>query len=77
MRLHRVPLFIIFDCGTLFTSQFWRSFQKVLVTQVKLSTTFDHQIDGYHSSIKMDPFEAVNDRIIDLLLVGLKLMRSL
>ncbi|WMV25404.1 hypothetical protein MTR67_018789 [Solanum verrucosum] len=28
VRLHRVPLSIISDCGTQFASQFWRLFQK-------------------------------------------------
>lgn len=39
VRLHRVPL-SIFDCGTQFTSQFLRSFQKGLGTRLKLSMDF-------------------------------------
>ncbi|WMV45393.1 hypothetical protein MTR67_038778, partial [Solanum verrucosum] len=41
------------------TSQFWKSFQKGLGTRVKLSTAFHPQTDGYHSSIDMDPYEAL------------------
>ncbi|WMV33695.1 hypothetical protein MTR67_027080 [Solanum verrucosum] len=62
VRLHGVPLSIISDRGTQFTSQFWRSFQKGLRTKVKLSTTFHPQTDGYHSSIGMALFEALYGR---------------
>ena len=37
VKLHGVPLSIISDRGTQFTSQFWKSFQKGLGTRVKLS----------------------------------------
>ena len=37
---HGMPLSIISDRGAQFTSRFWRSFQKRLVSMVKLSTTF-------------------------------------
>ena len=40
VRLHGIPLSIIPDRDAQFTSRFWRSFQKGLGTQVKLSTTF-------------------------------------
>ncbi|KAH0754748.1 hypothetical protein KY290_025018 [Solanum tuberosum] len=46
VRLHGVPLSIISDKGTQFTSQFWKSFQKCLGTKVKLSMTFHLQTDG-------------------------------
>ena len=46
VRLHGVPLSIISDQCTQFTSQFWRSFQSGLGTQVKLSTAFHPQTDG-------------------------------
>ncbi|WMV59018.1 hypothetical protein MTR67_052403 [Solanum verrucosum] len=46
VRLHEVPLSIISDRGTQFTSQFWKSFQKGLGTKVKLSTNFHPQTDG-------------------------------
>ncbi|WMV24790.1 hypothetical protein MTR67_018175, partial [Solanum verrucosum] len=46
VKLHGVPLSIISDRGTQFVSQFWKSFQKVLATRVKLSTAFHPQTDG-------------------------------
>ncbi|WMV33073.1 hypothetical protein MTR67_026458 [Solanum verrucosum] len=62
VRFHGVPFSIISDRGTQFISQFWKSFQKDLDTKVKLSTTFHSQTDGYHSSIEIDPFEALYGR---------------
>ena len=46
VRLHGVPLSIISDRGTQFTSQFWKAFQKGLGTQVLLSSAFHPQTDG-------------------------------
>ncbi|WMV32944.1 hypothetical protein MTR67_026329 [Solanum verrucosum] len=46
VRLHGLPLFIIADRGTQFTSQFWKSLQKSLGTRAKLITTFHSQTDG-------------------------------
>ncbi|CAM8931013.1 unnamed protein product [Rhodiola kirilowii] len=63
VRLHGVPISIIFDRGTQFTSKFWRSVQEALGTQLHLSTAFHPQTDGhYHSSIQMAPFEALYGR---------------
>ena len=38
--LHGVPLTIISDRGTQFTSHFWQSFQQALGTQLRFSTAF-------------------------------------
>ena len=46
VRLHGVPLFIIFDIGPQFTSHFWKSFQKGLDTQVNLKKTCHLETDG-------------------------------
>ena len=46
VRWHGIPLSIISNKGSQFTSNFWRSFRKSLGTQVKLSTTFHPQTDG-------------------------------
>ena len=100
MRWHEIPLSIIFDRGAQFTSHFLRSFQKIFVIQVKLSTAFHPVMDrqaqctiqtienmlracvidfkgiwddqlqlieftynnSYHSSIGMEPFEALHGR---------------
>ena len=42
---HGIPLSIISDRGTQFTSRFLRFFQKGLVTKVKWSTAFHTQTD--------------------------------
>ena len=46
VRLHGVPVSIISDRGSQFTSSFWRTFQDELGTRVDLSTAFHPQIDG-------------------------------
>lgn len=46
VHLHDAPVSIISDRGTHFSTQFWRSFQKGLRTQVNLSTAFHPQTDG-------------------------------
>ena len=43
---HGIPLSIILDRGSQYTSRFWRSFHKGLGTTVKLSTAFHPQKDG-------------------------------
>ena len=46
VSLQGIPLSIISDRGSQFTSHFWKDFQKRLGTQVKLSTVFHPQTDG-------------------------------
>ena len=46
VRWNGIPLSIISDRGSQFTSNFCRSFQKSLLTQVNLSTTFHPHTDG-------------------------------
>ncbi|WMV58865.1 hypothetical protein MTR67_052250 [Solanum verrucosum] len=46
VRLHGVPLSIISDRGTQFTSHFWKAFQNGLGTKVKIRTAFHPQMDG-------------------------------
>ena len=46
VRLHGVPLSIISDRGTQFTSKFWRTLHAELGTSLDLSTAFHPQIDG-------------------------------
>lgn len=46
VRLHGVPVSIISDRGSQFTSSFWRTFQDELGTRVDLSTAFHPQTDG-------------------------------
>ena len=46
VRLHGVPVSIISNRGSQFTSSIWRTFQDELGTRVDLSTTFHPQTDG-------------------------------
>ena len=46
VRLHGVPLSIISDRGTQFTSKFWKTLHAELGTRLDLSTAFHSQIDG-------------------------------
>lgn len=46
VRLHGVPVSIISDRGTQFTSYFWWAVQRELGTRVELSITFHPQTDG-------------------------------
>nr|GFD41892.1 putative reverse transcriptase domain-containing protein [Tanacetum cinerariifolium] len=70
---HGVPVSVISDRDSLFTSRFWVSLQKALGTQLDLSTAYHPETDGwdkhlllvefsynnsYHASIKAAPFEA-------------------
>ena len=46
VRLHGVPLSIISDRGTQFTSKFWKTLHEELGTRLDLSTAFHPQTDG-------------------------------
>ena len=46
VKFHGVPLSIISNRGTHFTSQSWKSVQDVLGTQIKLNSAFHHQMYG-------------------------------
>ena len=46
VRFHGVPLFIISDRGTQFTSMFWRTLHVELGTRLDFSTAFHPQTDG-------------------------------
>ena len=46
MRLHGVPMSIILDRDSHFTSAFWRSVQQAMGTKLKFSKAFHPQTDG-------------------------------
>nr|GEU53230.1 reverse transcriptase domain-containing protein [Tanacetum cinerariifolium] len=43
---HRIPVSVIYDRNPRFTSNFWRSFQKAMGTQLDMSTTYHPETDG-------------------------------
>ncbi|GKA63579.1 putative reverse transcriptase domain-containing protein [Tanacetum coccineum] len=43
---HGVPISIISDCNSYFTSRFWQSMQSALGTQLDMSTTYHPETDG-------------------------------
>ncbi|XP_059316605.1 uncharacterized protein LOC132067402 [Lycium ferocissimum] len=51
VRLHGVPISMISDQGAQFITEFWKSFQKSLGSQVELSTAFHPQTDGQCRSL--------------------------
>ncbi|GJZ16748.1 putative nucleotidyltransferase, ribonuclease H [Tanacetum coccineum] len=67
---HGIPVSIISDRDSHFTSRVWQSLHKALGTQLDLSTAYHPQTDGqkfsynnsYHTSIKAAPFEALYGR---------------
>ncbi|GJX86934.1 putative reverse transcriptase domain-containing protein [Tanacetum coccineum] len=74
---HGVPVSIIFNRDSRFTSHFWQSLQKALCTRLDMSTAYHTQINGqcertietledmlraYHTSIRAAPFEALYGR---------------
>ena len=46
VQLHGVPVSIVSDRDSRFTTHFWKSFQKAMATQLTMSIAFDLQTDG-------------------------------
>ncbi|GKD01906.1 putative reverse transcriptase domain-containing protein, partial [Tanacetum coccineum] len=67
---HGVPVSIISDRDSKFTSRLWKSLNEAPGTQLDMSTAYHPQTDGqkfpynnsYHTSIKAAPFEALYGR---------------
>ncbi|GJS18014.1 putative reverse transcriptase domain-containing protein [Tanacetum coccineum] len=75
---HGIPVSIICDRDPRFASNFWRSFQKAMGTQLDMSTTYHAQTDWqskrtiqtlediYHASIKAASFEETTEKIVQI-----------
>nr|GFA27831.1 putative reverse transcriptase domain-containing protein [Tanacetum cinerariifolium] len=67
---HGIPISIIYDRDGRFTSNFWKSFQKALGTNIFMSTGWVKHLplaefsynNSYHASIKAAPYEALYGR---------------
>ncbi|GJX40030.1 putative reverse transcriptase domain-containing protein [Tanacetum coccineum] len=59
---HGILVSIICDHDPRFASNFWRSLQNALGTNLDMSTAYHPQTNGYHASIKVTPFEALYGR---------------
>ena len=57
---HGVPVSIISDRDSRFTSRFWRAFQKAMGTRLDMSTAFHPQTDG-QSERTIQTLEDVKD----------------
>ncbi|GJU37405.1 putative reverse transcriptase domain-containing protein [Tanacetum coccineum] len=73
MSRHGVPISIISDCDSRFTSRFWQSMQEALGTRLDMSTTYHPQTDGQSKrtihtledmlrAVRCALFEALYDR---------------
>ncbi|KAI3684904.1 hypothetical protein L6452_34132 [Arctium lappa] len=62
---HGVPLSIVSDWDSRFTSMFWDSLQKELGTRVKLSTTYHPQTDGQSERTIQTLEDMIRSCIID------------
>ena len=51
VRLHGIPLSIVFDRDPLFTSRFWKELQLALRTRLIFSTAFHPKIDGQSEGV--------------------------
>ncbi|XP_050227663.1 uncharacterized protein LOC126677201 [Mercurialis annua] len=64
VSLHGIPVSIVSDRGSVFTSRFWESLQEAMGTRWDVylpSVEFSYN-NSYHSSIEMAPYEALYGR---------------
>ena len=66
VTLHGVPLSIMSDRDSRFTSRFWQSFQKAMGTRLNLSTAYHPQTDGQSERTIQTLEDMLRACIIDL-----------
>ncbi|GKE59815.1 putative reverse transcriptase domain-containing protein [Tanacetum coccineum] len=62
---HGIPVSIICDRDGRFTSNFWRSFQKALGTEISMSTTYHPKTDGQSERTIQTPEDMLRACVID------------
>nr|GEZ03364.1 reverse transcriptase domain-containing protein [Tanacetum cinerariifolium] len=67
---HRIPLLIICDRDERFTSNFWRSFQKALGTDISMSTAYHPETDGHSERTIQNLEDMLRACVIDFGKVG-------
>ena len=65
VRLHGVPISIIFDQDPRFTSRFWKKLQEALGTQLHFSTAFHPQTDGQSERVIQVLKDMLRSYVID------------
>ena len=65
MRLHEVPDSIISDRGSVFTSIFWKSFQRAMGSSCSYSSPFHPQTDGQTERVNQVLEDMLRACIID------------
>ncbi|KAK9046103.1 hypothetical protein V6N11_052003 [Hibiscus sabdariffa] len=65
IRLHEIPMSIIFDQDPKFTSRFWKSLQKALGTKVHLNIAFHLQSDGQSERVIQVLEDMLRECVID------------
>ena len=71
VRFHGVPLSIISDRGTQFTSKFWKTLHAELGTRLDLSTAFHPQTDGQSERAIQVLEDMLRACVIDLVVIGI------
>ncbi|GJR33496.1 reverse transcriptase domain-containing protein [Tanacetum coccineum] len=59
---HGVPLSIIFDCDSKFTSRFWQTLQKELETRLDMSTVLYHSDNDTDLHVPLDELK-IDDKL--------------
>nr|GEU46592.1 putative reverse transcriptase domain-containing protein [Tanacetum cinerariifolium] len=68
---HGVPMSIILDRDSLFTSRFWKTLQEALGTQLNLSTAYHPKMDGQSERTIQKLEDMLRACVIDLAIVGI------
>ena len=65
VRLHGVPLSIVSDRDTLFTSRFWKGLQEAMGTDLAMSTAYHPQTDGQTERVNQTMEDMLRACVLD------------